>query len=250
MKRKQYSLLVLALAGAASLTAAFKVYGEIGKKYNSLGGPNGFLGVPLTDETGTPDGVGRYNHFKNGSIYWTPATQAHEVHGAIRDKGPAWVGRGVSSVIRFRMSRVCRMAVDGTAISRAAPCSGRRRPAPMKFTAQSCRNGLLLAEHGGSSDIRWETMWKRRTGAAASSILRAVRFIGPLRPPRTKCMAPFATSGHPYSGSVVCWGIREVTSISRAATGGAISNGDSSSGRPKRVRKFTGLRLSMNRSSN
>jgi uncharacterized protein with LGFP repeats len=91
MKRRQYSLLVLALAGAASLTAAFKVYGEIGKKYNSLGGPNGFLGEPTTDETGTPDGVGRFNHFKNGSIYWTPATQAHEVHGAIRDK---WASMG------------------------------------------------------------------------------------------------------------------------------------------------------------
>src|SRR5674536_355895 len=34
---------------------------------------------------GTPDGVGRYNHFsKGGSIYWTAATGAHEVHGAIR----------------------------------------------------------------------------------------------------------------------------------------------------------------------
>jgi len=41
---------------------------------------------PLTDETGTPDGVGRYNHFQGGSIYWTPETGAHEVHGHIRDE--------------------------------------------------------------------------------------------------------------------------------------------------------------------
>jgi uncharacterized protein with LGFP repeats len=44
------------------------------------------LGSPLTDELTTPDGVGRFNHFQNGSIYWTPATGAHEVHGLIRAK--------------------------------------------------------------------------------------------------------------------------------------------------------------------
>ncbi|ULT43679.1 hypothetical protein KRR40_09830 [Niabella defluvii] len=44
-----------------------------------------FLGYPLTNETKTPDGVGRYNHFQGGSIYWHPSTGAWEVHGAIRD---------------------------------------------------------------------------------------------------------------------------------------------------------------------
>jgi hypothetical protein len=44
------------------------------------------LGYPITDETGTPDGIGHYNHFQNGSIYWTPLTGAFEVHGAIRDR--------------------------------------------------------------------------------------------------------------------------------------------------------------------
>ncbi|MBK9317074.1 MAG: hypothetical protein IPM55_22915 [Acidobacteria bacterium] len=33
-----------------------------------------------------PDGTGRYNHFENGSIYWTPNTGAHAVAGAIREK--------------------------------------------------------------------------------------------------------------------------------------------------------------------
>jgi uncharacterized protein with LGFP repeats len=50
-----------------------------------------FLGFPTTDETGTPDGRGRYNHFEGGSIYWTPENGAHEVHGAIRDK---WASLG------------------------------------------------------------------------------------------------------------------------------------------------------------
>jgi uncharacterized protein with LGFP repeats len=44
------------------------------------------LGFPTTDELGTPDGHGRFNHFEHGSIYWTPETGAHEVHGLIREK--------------------------------------------------------------------------------------------------------------------------------------------------------------------
>ena len=44
----------------------------------------GHLRFPLTSERGTPDGIGRYNHFEGGSIYFTPGTGAREVRGAIR----------------------------------------------------------------------------------------------------------------------------------------------------------------------
>ncbi|WP_375336782.1 LGFP repeat-containing protein [Amycolatopsis sp. SID8362] len=45
---------------------------------------------PVADEVGTPDGVGRFNHFsKSASIYWTPGTGAWSVHGAIRDRWAA-----------------------------------------------------------------------------------------------------------------------------------------------------------------
>lgn len=67
-------------------TGAFEVHGLIRVKWAQLGGVRSFLGYPITDETGTPDGIGRYNHFQGGSIYWTPKTGAHEVHGAIRDR--------------------------------------------------------------------------------------------------------------------------------------------------------------------
>jgi uncharacterized protein with LGFP repeats len=66
-------------------TGAHEVYGWIRHKWSELGWENSFLGFPVTGELGTPDGVGRYNHFEGGSIYWTPDTGAHEVHGAIRD---------------------------------------------------------------------------------------------------------------------------------------------------------------------
>src|SRR5947209_4125136 len=65
-------------------TGAHEVHGLIRSKWEALNWQKGFLGYPLTDETATPDGRGRYNHFQGGSIYWTSQTGAHEVHGAIR----------------------------------------------------------------------------------------------------------------------------------------------------------------------
>jgi hypothetical protein len=67
------------------------VVGEIANKYDALGGCNSVLGPPITEERGTPDGVGRYSVFEEGSIYWTPQLGAHEVHGRIRD---AWAAAG------------------------------------------------------------------------------------------------------------------------------------------------------------
>ncbi len=72
-------------------TGAHEVHGEIRNHWASMGWEQGLLGYPTTDETGTPDGVGRYNHFRGGSIYWTPATGAHEVHGEILKK---WASLG------------------------------------------------------------------------------------------------------------------------------------------------------------
>lgn len=60
--------------------------GDIDEKYQELGGCKSFLGAPTTNELRTPDGIGRYNVFERGSIYWTERTGAHEVHGEIRTK--------------------------------------------------------------------------------------------------------------------------------------------------------------------
>jgi len=72
-------------------TGAHEVHGAIYDKWASLGWEKSVVGYPLTDEGGTPDGVGRFNHFQYGSIYWTPATGAVEVHGAIYDR---WASLG------------------------------------------------------------------------------------------------------------------------------------------------------------
>jgi len=66
-------------------TGAHEVHGAIVARWIALGREGGGLGFPLTDELVTPDTRGRYNHFENGSIYWTPTTGAHEVTGYIKD---------------------------------------------------------------------------------------------------------------------------------------------------------------------
>jgi hypothetical protein len=67
------------------------VHGEIRAKYEALGGAAGQLGLPTTNETVTPDNVGRFNHFEHGSIYWTPRTGPMMVRGTVRNR---WAASG------------------------------------------------------------------------------------------------------------------------------------------------------------
>ncbi len=70
-------------------TGAHAVYGGIRERWAAVGLLRGPLGYPVTDEQGVGDGTGRFNDFRNpagdvGSVYWSPATGAHAVYGAIR----------------------------------------------------------------------------------------------------------------------------------------------------------------------
>jgi subtilisin family serine protease len=65
-------------------TNAHEVHGAIGVKWSQIGSERSPVGYPVTDQFSTPDGVGRYNHFQAGSVYWSPYTNAQEIHGAIR----------------------------------------------------------------------------------------------------------------------------------------------------------------------
>ncbi|GLH96005.1 polysaccharide deacetylase family protein [Phytohabitans aurantiacus] len=69
-------------SGIGSYAVLFGIFG----KYRQLGTVNSFLGFPITDETASLDGIGAYNHFQYGSIFWSPASGSHEVHGGIRTK--------------------------------------------------------------------------------------------------------------------------------------------------------------------
>ncbi|WP_024930979.1 LGFP repeat-containing protein [Methylophilus sp. OH31] len=65
-------------------TGAFEVHGAILQKYRSMGTENAFLGYPISDEQPVFNGsqqIGAVSHFQSGTIYWSAATGAHEVHG-------------------------------------------------------------------------------------------------------------------------------------------------------------------------
>ncbi|PPK94737.1 LGFP repeat-containing protein [Kineococcus xinjiangensis] len=68
---------------------AHAVRGAIRDAWASAGGETGLLGCPTTSETALPRGA--FTHFEGGSVYWSPATGAHLVRGAIRD---AWARHG------------------------------------------------------------------------------------------------------------------------------------------------------------
>ncbi len=61
--------------------AAYAVRGAVLTRYLRLGGPGGLLGLPTSDETAVTGG--RSSTFTGGRIYWSRATGAHEVHGAV-----------------------------------------------------------------------------------------------------------------------------------------------------------------------
>jgi len=77
-----------------SSTGPLEVHGAISGRYRTLGGPQGFLGYPLSNETVSSDNSGSFNQFDNGVIYWKGSTGAHEVHGAILAK---WKSLGMQA---------------------------------------------------------------------------------------------------------------------------------------------------------
>ncbi|MEV6427755.1 hypothetical protein [Nocardia sp. NPDC051463] len=72
-------------------TDAHQIGGAIRDKWGAYGWESSPLGFPITDESkGAKNG--RFNLFGGGAIYWSPATGAHTVWGAIRN---IWEGSGV-----------------------------------------------------------------------------------------------------------------------------------------------------------
>ncbi len=65
-------------------TGAWEVHGLIRDAWARAGWESSPVGFPVTNERRTPTRPGAFNHFQAGSVYWSPATGAHLVHGAIR----------------------------------------------------------------------------------------------------------------------------------------------------------------------
>ena len=68
---------------------AFRVQDSIAQRYYADGGPTGDLKCPTSNQTACTDGVGKFNTFTGGSIYFSPSTGAHAVHGSIKSRWAA-----------------------------------------------------------------------------------------------------------------------------------------------------------------
>ncbi len=64
-------------------TGAQVVRGAVLARWLALGASAGALGLPVSSDAPAPGGEGTVVDFQRGSIYWSPATGAHDVRGAI-----------------------------------------------------------------------------------------------------------------------------------------------------------------------
>ncbi len=83
-------------------TGAHSVSGAIRAHWGALGGPTGFLGYPISEEGPATATGGRVSQFRGGTMVWTKATGAHEVHGQIRVRWQSL--SGASGVMGFPTS--------------------------------------------------------------------------------------------------------------------------------------------------
>ncbi|SFT42794.1 Uncharacterized conserved protein, contains LGFP repeats [Geodermatophilus amargosae] len=80
-------------------TGALPVRGGIRAAWDREGRDNGALGFPTSDEKPVGDGVGTLQEFQGGTVYYTDATGAAPVRGAIR---AVWgSGGGVTGPLRY-----------------------------------------------------------------------------------------------------------------------------------------------------
>ena len=83
-------------------TRTVEVHGRIYERYCLLRRERGFLGFPVRDELATTGVKGAGSLFEKGSIYWSPRSGAHEVHGEIHRKWRALGGH--KSIVGFPLS--------------------------------------------------------------------------------------------------------------------------------------------------
>ena len=162
----------------------------IDDKYAQLGGAGGFLGASQGPETTCPDGSGHFRHYAGGSIYWTPETAAHEVHGLIREHWKSlgwelsWLGYPVSDeqasgsgrVSRFQYGRInwsqADGAIDNGGISFVA-YHGRTGDEHQERWEDLHPDGwriISLSIYNGSDDPRYAAVWIHRSGPEQTEI--------------------------------------------------------------------------------
>jgi len=110
----------------------------IDEKYAALGGPTGFLGAPIIQETSAPDGIGLFRHYQGGSIYWTPQTGAHEIHDLGSTSGSEAIAARMDAIGNIASKRCRRCSQSSTSFLMKAENSrtvSSRLTLPSDYTA-------------------------------------------------------------------------------------------------------------------
>jgi uncharacterized protein with LGFP repeats len=175
--RRRWTLLLVAVLAAGGFLVPAPAGAQpctqtdpIDRHHCELGGDAGLLGAAVTPVQTTPDRIGRYRHYQRGSIYWTPATGAHEVHGWIRDK---WASLGwershlgypvtdetatpdrIGAYNHFQDWSVYTTTSTGANEIHGWIRAPRRPPSPTLSTAGSASGGMRWAGSAGSSATR------------------------------------------------------------------------------------------------
>jgi uncharacterized protein with LGFP repeats len=151
---------------STAATGAWSVRGAIRTAWAGTGSEKGPLGYPLTDARALPNG-GQYQQFQGGYVYWTAATGAWPVRGAMRtawartgsEKGP--LGYPMSGEVALRNGGRYQKFQGGyvywTAATGAWAVRGAIRTAWARTGSENGRLGYPTSDETGTAAKRRQT---------------------------------------------------------------------------------------------
>lgn len=178
-------------------TEAWGVWGAIRHRYAALRWEVSPLGYPVTDEQATSDGRGRVSRFQGAGSSGAPPTVRSRSTATCTPRGGGSAGSAARSGTPSPGRQPQPVGAESRG-SRAASCSGRRRPAPTRSTERSTSTTGLWAGSAGS----WATPSATRSPrpAGGSAVSRAAGSTGPRPAAPTSCTARSWSATGPRAG--------------------------------------------------
>jgi len=168
-------------------------------QYTALGGAGSVLDQICSAEYAVPGG--RAQNFTGGRMYWSPATGAHEVHGAILGHYLSLGGPSSTLGLPTTEKPPARTAPAATTSSPpVAPCTGHPPWEPTKCMVPSTTPGGCWAGRGARRATRAPTSNPPPTGSGAATTFRTAPSTGPRPPVPSPSKGPSKTNGRKTSG--------------------------------------------------
>ena len=183
------------------------VYGAIGARYDEMGGPESWLGLPVADEAEFAEG-GRVSVFQNGAIYWWPDVGAIELNevvvhytGLVSFGETSW-DQGSDSDEPYVILGV--VAPQGSSSTRTAVYqdvdSGESRTDLIEIyrgKPYGINISTLLMENDEGDPDKYKDAMTAAVGAAATGLDAAIAAIPVVGPPLAGIAAPALAAAVP-----------------------------------------------------